>query len=208
MSVFFSPLVGNRYHDVLILGESHYCDKGCSDCGISRAHPECADFTKRVIADYLDPRNEREGWMNTYLKFERSLVGHETIPGESARIWDSIAFYNYLQVAMGGPRQAGTSEQYRQAGTALFEVLEQLRPKLMIAWGKQLWRNLPNTYWTDSDALVVRTRSGYVEHEDVGYYTLPSGHVVHALCVYHPSAGYDWSYWHDVIEAMKEKINI
>ena len=46
------------------------------------------------------------------------------------------------------------------------------------------------------------------EHEDVGYYTLPSGHVVHALCVYHPSAGYDWSYWHDVIEAMKEKINI
>ena len=63
MAVFFSPLVGNRYHDVLILGESHYCDKGCSDCGISRAHPEWADFTKRVIADYLDPRNEREGWM-------------------------------------------------------------------------------------------------------------------------------------------------
>ena len=206
--MFFKPLIGQRYKDILILGESHYCDKGCSDCGICQAHSECANFTRRVIADYLDPRNEREGWMNTYLKFERSLVGHETTPNESARIWDSIAFYNYLQVAMGGPRQAGSTEQYRQAGTALFEVLEQLRPKLMIAWGKQLWRNLPITYWTDSEALVVRTRSGCVEHEDVGYYTLPSGHVVHALCVYHPSAGYDWSYWHDVIEAMKEKINI
>ena len=69
-NIFFQPFVGKDYASggifgkrIMVLGESHYCDKGCSDCGISRAHPECADFTKRVIADYLDPRNEREGWM-------------------------------------------------------------------------------------------------------------------------------------------------
>ena len=40
------------------------------------------------------------------------------------KIWNSVAFFNYLQVAMGGPREAGTSAQYRQAGDALFEVMD------------------------------------------------------------------------------------
>ena len=107
-----------------MLGESHYCGDACADCG-SLGHPECADFTRKVVADYLNPANEREGWMNTYLKFERSLVGHETTPDESQRIWDDIAFYNYL---------------------------------------------------------------------------LQEGGRVRAFCVCHPSAGYDWSYWHKVIK--------
>ena len=119
--IFFHSHIGSAFRHasmfskrILVLGESHYCAEACADCG-SRQHPECAGFTRKVVADYLNPCNEREGWMNTYLKFERSLVGHETTPDESRRIWDNIAFYNYLQVAMGGPRKAGTAEQYQAA---------------------------------------------------------------------------------------------
>lgn len=205
MRPFFQPLIGSNYSKtkLLILGESHYCSKQCRNCGLCSAHPECANFTAKVVEDYLNPNVEREGWMNTYLKFERSLVGHDTNINESRRIWEDIAFYNYLQVPMLNPRQAGTNEQYKQAEDAFFSVLETLRPKLMIVWGKRLWQHLPDTYWTDSDALIVNSSA---EHEEVGYYTLPSGHVVHALGVYHPSSGYEWEYWHEVIEAMKKTI--
>lgn len=177
-----------------MLGESHYCGDACADCG-SQAHPGCAGFTRKVVADYLNPANEREGWMNTYLKFERSLVGHETTPAESRRIWDDIAFYNYLQVAMGGPRKAGTAEQYQAAAEPFFSVLDQLQPDLLIVWGKRLWDNLPSERWQDGEAVNV---DGYSVQN--GYYQLQDGGRVRAFCVYHPSTGYDWAYWHKVIK--------
>lgn len=206
MKTFFSPRVGVNYAKtgLLVLGESHYCNKQCQNCGLCEAHPECANFTTNVVNDYLNPNIEREGWMNTYLKFERSLVGHATNINESCQIWENIAFYNYLQVPMSKPRQAGTKEQYQQSEDAFFSVLETLRPRLMIVWGKRLWHHLPYTYWRDSDPLIINSSNVY---EEVGYYTLPSGHVVHAIGVIHPSAGYAWDEWYNVIENFKKTIN-
>ena len=38
--LFFRPFVGSSYADgglfgkrIMVLGESHYCDEGCADCG-------------------------------------------------------------------------------------------------------------------------------------------------------------------------------
>ena len=87
MSNVFSPRIGKDYargrifgKKILALGESHYCGSGCADCGECGKHPECSDFTTNVVNWCLDSSVEREGWMNTYLKFERSLVGKETTP--------------------------------------------------------------------------------------------------------------------------------
>lgn len=51
-NIFFQPFVGKHYADggmfgkrILILGESHYCDEGCADCGDCRLHRECMGFT-------------------------------------------------------------------------------------------------------------------------------------------------------------------
>lgn len=104
---------------IMILGESHYCDESCADCGDCRLHRECMNFTQQVLGDYLNENKERQNWMRTFLKFERSLVGEETDQTMRLKIWNSVIFFNYLQVAMGGPREAGTGEQYRQAGKAL-----------------------------------------------------------------------------------------
>lgn len=194
----YSPLFGKR---ILVLGESHYCDRGCIDCGAAR-HGDCARFTQKVIADYLNPANEREGWMNTYLKFERSLVGHETENGESRRIWDSVAFYNYLQVAMGGPREAGQQDQYQNAATAFIEALETLRPDLVIVWGMRLWNALPSgEMWCGGTKVVVE---GYEVQN--GFYRLNDGLKVRAFAVYHPSAGYDWAFWHKVIVRFLDEV--
>lgn len=198
---FFSPRIGKDYawggifgKKILAVGESHYCGTGCADCGVCGRHPECADFTKRVVEWCLDPSVEREGWMNTYLKFERSLVGKETTPQDSRKIWDSIAFYNFLQVAMGGAREAGTTQQYRDAAEPFLATLENLQPDVIVVWGVRLWNNLPNVRWTDGDRQNV---DGYDIQN--GYYTLASGKKVKAVCVYHPSTGYAWSLWHKVI---------
>lgn len=58
-------------------------------------------------------------------------------------------------MAMGGPREAGTSEQYRQAGKALFEMMEKYQPEYIIVWGNRLWDKLPGEHWTDGSDIVV-----------------------------------------------------
>ena len=139
-NVFFLPFVGRDYlsggifgRRVMVLGESHYCGERCANCGVPGKAGDCAAFTSGVIERYLDPKAEREPWMNTYLKFERSLVGHETDQAEREKIWQSLLFFNYLQVAMDETRKAGTHEQYQQAQKAFYETLDQYRPESVIA---------------------------------------------------------------------------
>lgn len=186
----FQPFVGKDYASggifhrrVMVLGDSHY-----------GSVPE-ADITRRVLSWYLDPHVEREGWMSTFLKFERSLVGHETDAKERERIWQSVAFYNYLQVLLSGPREAGTAAQYAASSAAFFEVMARLHPSTLIVWGKRLWQCLPEQGWTDG---TPRSVDGYpIDH---GTYTLTDGHKMRCVCVYHPSAGYAWDWWHTVLQ--------
>lgn len=186
----FLPFVGKNYLSggvfgkrVMVLGDSHYG---------SNPTP---NITQDVIRYFLDPSCEREGWMNTYTKFERSMVNKETSMAESATIWNSLLFYNYVQELMSGPREAPTKEQYAASADAFFEVLEKYRPEVIIVWGKRLWENLPNAQWEDGERVLVD------DYEvDNGYYCLNNGHKVRAFCVYHPSASYSWDYWHRVIK--------
>lgn len=111
-NIFFQPFVGKDYANggifgkrIMILGESHYCDESCTDCGDCQLHRECMNFTQQVLGDYLNENKERQNWMRTFLKFERSLVGEETDLAMRLKIWNSVIFFNYLQVAMGGPRE-------------------------------------------------------------------------------------------------------
>ena len=198
---FFNPWIGKHYFNnklfskrIFILGESHYCDKNCIDCGNVYQHQECGCITSDIIGWYLNPDIEREKWMNTYLKFERSLVGKETSNDDSIKIWDSLVFYNFLQVAMSGPRISGTNQEYVDAAKSFLDALEQYCPNVLIVWGLRLWDNLPNKYWEDGGIIKV---DGYSVSN--GYYNLPNGHKVRAFAVYHPSTGYDWNYWYKVI---------
>ncbi len=200
-NIFFQPFVGKDYVNggiwgkrIMVLGESHYCDEGCADCGNCRLHRECMNFTHNVVKDYLGREKEHENWMNTFLKFERSLVGHETDGGESEKIWNSVIFYNYLQVAMGGPREAGTAEQYRLAGKAFFEVIDKYQPEYLIIWGKRLWDNTPNERWQNGEDIII---DGYATA--TGSYAMSNGGTVKTMAVNHPSVGYSWDYWHQVI---------
>lgn len=199
-NIKFNPWVGADYFSgglfgirIMVLGESHYCGELCKGCETD-FKSRCSGFTTNVVRAYLDTANEREGWMSTYLKFERSLVNHETVPAESSGIWNSLLFYNFLQLAMQGPRQAGTAQQYRDAAQPFFEVLDKYQPDLLIVWGKRLWGNLPGERWKDGEEKNVDGRD-----VDNGYYMLSGGKTVRVVCVYHPSVGYSWDYWYKAI---------
>lgn len=203
-NLFFLPFVGYDYSSggifgkrVMVLGESHYCGEKCADCGKVGKAGDCAAFTTNVIKTYLDPDTEREPWMNTYLKFERSLVGHETDSEERQKIWHSLLFFNFLQVAMDETRQAGTSEQYLQAQRAFYEVLDQYLPEYIIVWGKRLWGFLPGDgRWREEKDIVIDG-----QHIATGSYRLGNGARARVMAVYHPSVGYSWDWWHKVIHA-------
>lgn len=202
--VFFQPFVGKDYQRggifgkrIMVLGESHYCEEGCADCGDVERHPECGLFTNGTMRNYLDENYPREDWTKTFLKFERSLVGHETDWAERRKIWQSVLFFNYLQEAMSGPREAGTPPQYDRGSRAFYEVIDKYQPQYIIVWGiQQLWNYLPgDSRWHAEKPIVVDDYS-----VNTGSYTLKSGGEAKVMAVYHPSVGYSWDYWHRVIE--------
>ena len=188
------PWIGQDYptggmfgKKLLILGESHYCAEG--------------DFpsptvTTDVIRDYLQAGDTVPREYQAYKKFERSLTGTETDPAMRNRIWQSMAFFNYLQTPMPKPRVAGRQEDYESAVPALFEVLEAIRPEYLIVWGYRLWEHLPGERWERSDTLVVDGKP----HLN-GCYRLADGTRVKTIAVYHPSTRYAWDYWHKVLRA-------
>lgn len=205
---FFEPWIGNNYQNggifnkkVLVLGESHICgsDECNGKCGFKDFPDGCnPNFTKDTVLKYLDHTIERDNWMRTYLKFERSLVGHETGQEDSEAIWNSIAFYNYLQVAMNESRKAGTSQDYIDAQKPFLEVLEELQPDLVIVWGvTRLFTNMPEEGWEWSEPLSFKDYPDfYIQN---GYYKLKSGLKTRVIPVYHPSVGYDWSWWYNEV---------
>ena len=189
--VKFLPWVGKNYNDglngrrILVLGESHYCDES----------EATADITNRVMEKYLTKPNGHEAWMNTFKKFERALVGFETTPEDSEKIWNSVSFYNFIQRPIGDTRIAGTKEDYLKGEKPFFKVLNELQPGYIVVWGSRLYENMPYTNWTERETVLVDGGTHIT-----GTYRLKNSHDVNVISTYHPSAAFDWHYWHKVLE--------
>ena len=201
--VFFEPWIGKDYNTggifskkILVLGESHYCgSESCNQCGLKYGET-CEDLNPTVVIEtYLS--GHKAEWTRTITKFERSLVNKETNLNDSKDIWNSVAFFNFLQVAMKEPRQKGTAEDYEEGRIAFLEVVENLQPDLIIVWGStRLYDNLPETGWLSGDNLEFdgkRIRNGY--------YQLMNGCKSRLIAVNHPSTGYSPQWWYKVISS-------
>lgn len=194
--LFFKPWIGAEYASggifgkrILVLGESHYTD----------GEPD-PNITNDVLNEYLSYETTVPPYLQSFNKFERSLVGTTTDGAARRQIWNSVVFYNYLQVPMSGPRQAGNEADYANAAEAFFEVLEQYRPEYIIVWGYRLWDAMPTDRWEWGEELTldgapVRT----------GCYLLADGTRVKAVPVKHPSAGYSWNKWYKFINQFLNK---
>jgi len=194
--ILFRPWVGAFYRGgiqgkkVLVLGESHYC---------ANASDAYADMTIDIIKDLMAPSSEFEEYKNTYTKFAEAISGRKlswNSFSELERIWNSIAFYNFVQEPISGARVSPTTAQFRDSDEAFFQVLENLRPDVVIAWGTRLYNNLPQKGTQGPD---TPTPDG--NGVETWTYTISGGHVVKVLPITHPSAGFSPEYWNSVIEA-------
>lgn len=199
-NVFFKPWVGKNYgaggmfhKKILVIGESHYC-AGCPKCGGKPIDGECSSMTQNVLQSIVDGKTTR--WSGTFHKFEKSLINPDASPKTSSEIWQSLAFYNYLQVAVSKAREAGEWYDYEKSEAAFFEVLNKLQPDVIIVWGvTRMWDNMPSRKWKDGEEINV---DGYSVKN--GWYILENGHRIRAIWTYHPSTGYSPDWWNNVIK--------
>ena len=208
-NVFFQPYVGEDYHTgysgkkLMILGESHHCNKienTTTSCGKAEEClqlPECRNDTNNVINIFLDYKQgvgKGARWMRTYTRFTNVFLGGQASKEELLDFWGSIMFYNYVQAAMEGPRISPTEQDFEQSQTAFFEVLEEYKPDLIIVWGARLEKNLPQKNKSLSDFEIFDT-SGHRFH----YYEI-GGKKIPAYTVYHPSCRYFTYQYHKYLQ--------
>lgn len=185
-NIHFEPWVGKDYWNggcfgkrILILGESHHGkDQGSS-------------MTRDIIKDQAFSNYT----MAAYTSFERALGGDYTDSDDRERIWESVAFYNYVQECLPKARKSPTSEQFSDSEDAFFEVLDYLKPDVVLVWGSRLWENLPYTNYVSYDDAEYGNYS-----YRCGSYTTDNGTVVTCYELQHPSSGFSWSWWHGFLE--------
>ncbi|MBI4882203.1 MAG: hypothetical protein HY812_21455 [Planctomycetes bacterium] len=135
----FKPYVGPKYGRsnpyggrLLVLGESHYV----GESGVRRA-----SLTELVVQEYLAGE-----YASRFLTMVGQLIhGSRDICDEDKKaVWQSIAFYNYIQSSVGRrPRMRPRAKQWDAAQTPFLAVLRVLRPAGIVVLGDELWTKLP-----------------------------------------------------------------
>lgn len=128
--VVFHPWVGDNYGNaskkVLLLGDSHYDEIEPYD-----------DYTSDIIRK----------WCFELKKPGRFLTGIIwTLFGNCDNLEDKysyVAFCNYVQKMMPGPRVSPKDEDYISAQKPFVEVLEKLSPDLVVSFGDNMTWHFP-----------------------------------------------------------------
>ncbi|XAW88546.1 hypothetical protein ABDK09_15740 [Vibrio sp. CDRSL-10 TSBA] len=125
------------------------------------------------------------------------IAGSKNSDQSRVDLWNSVVFYNYLQVAAGEDARQTQYYDYTESKhkAALLEVIEELQPEFIISWGNKAWDAVPADF-------------GY------GKYHLSSTHE-HCCCIYpfkdreikligttHPSTAYRSSYWSNIFHEL------
>jgi len=134
----FEPYVGERYNNsgygirLLVVGESHYDDD--SSAG--------SDFTSYVVE-----QNAFEAGTSFFTKLTKLLKGSDAALTDEDRVeaWKHVAFYNYVQEIVGdAARISPTKEMWRAAREPFEEVVNRLRPDVILVLGVNLWNQMYN----------------------------------------------------------------
>ena len=129
---YFKPWVGENYKSskpkILVLGESHYGNG-----------QELQTFTEEVIRGCAIGGG---GKTRLFTIVAKILSGKSYVwmsPDDKQVFWQNVAFYNYIQVIVGGePRIRPTKEMWERSQQALKHVLTDLAPDIVIVLGRQL----------------------------------------------------------------------
>jgi hypothetical protein len=183
------PFVGTNYattglwnRKVMILGESSY------DAKATHNGYDAANQTIHVGNDAIGYTEGRCYWNRSrfYTRIAR-IFDHDPMSFEARkRFWNSVVYYNYLQVVLSKPRQQPPAGAWLEAQSAFRETLEEHRPDVVFAFSKRMWPHLPK----DSDTnfpndVGTECRTGQLQ--------ISGGHQVKYIGFHHPTAfGFRW----------------
>lgn len=199
-NVFFLPWVGCNYENggifkkrILVVGDSHYCSD-CTECGVlnpkaKASEFECRNLTKDCIEGYLDDSVSFQKWMGTFRRFERALSGNlSSTRSESKEIWQSLAFYNFVQAAnKDKPREPYSQEAYEKSLSCFWKVFEELNPEAVIVWGNRVWNQLPPENWDYTKPID--------SYSEVGTYKINGKEIPFILSCHPSSSLFSYDKW-------------
>ena len=203
----FQPWVGKDYEaglfngkKVLILGESHYCEKERGEtgrCNLCCAQDLMTDDCFNQTVQVIDEIKNQDWRSRTFSNFERTIFGK--VPSQDERIffWDRVVFYNYLQFSQSGPTRPleQSINDFKVSELAFKELLEMYMPDYIIAWGIRLYKISPD--WDGEQSTIEVEENGSA---NVWTYTINDKRIP-ALFIHHPShRAYSWPFWHPFVK--------
>lgn len=199
--VNFFPHVGKNYFQskkrILILGESHYGSK------------ERDDSYRYMTIDtidwcYLKWKSEGKPLVRWNRCYENTAkVISPIADAESYKIYSDVAFFNFFQKVIGEGNHAAkqflTPELIQESRLALKEVLDVLKPDLVIVCGtgKLQWNWLPparKNIWTVPGKLTLFTIDEYP--------------AIPFWCIRHPSAFFSVTRYRERFALVKDYLQL
>jgi hypothetical protein len=130
---FFEPYIGSDYekglpggHKLLIIGESHYNEPGCEDCG--------EQATREIVARYL---------AGTSIRFFDDVAsaasGHRLALARHV-FWRSVAFANFVQRPMATASHRPTDDDWAASIAPFWQTVGELKPDLVFMF-TSAWSN-------------------------------------------------------------------
>lgn len=165
--IIFNPYVGKEYKNIefkiLVLGESHYLDDSEKFKSFENNKGSYKNFTMNIVNDFLSYKKGEQPhkkWMNTFTKFGNTLKNSNLNSVQTSKLWNELAFYNYVQVPMPAPRVEPKISDFSKSYNAFNIVLETLKPDVVLFWGFRFWNNFPkdencDKMYFDSDRIDI-----------------------------------------------------
>ncbi len=131
--LYFEPFVGCRYRaapiQLWLLAESHY-EPDVND--------HTPDYTKRTVDLWAYQKRSR-----FFTSLACTITGEPAWKVDRPRVFDQIAYSNFVQSFLNGPRLAPTEQQWHSGKLAFAEQLQDLRPTHVLVCGRRLWDHIP-----------------------------------------------------------------
>jgi hypothetical protein len=193
--VKFLPWVGENYQNglnglrTLVLGESHY---------ESSNNPDISNSPRETI---LCIEEQASGdWAKAFwTKTASALIGRRPTLEDKKLFWHSVAFYNYVQYSAGfGPRVRPPPESWEKSKLPFEEVLNELKPELIVALGYRLMAMLPDLNGHEGPTIdsAPQPRTWLYPH--------PLGRAL-VFNIRHPSSAFSPPSWYPLVLVAQDK---
>lgn len=191
---FYLPWVGKnttgsegvRWH---VMGESHYLSEGPD------AYTNSPQLTRQIVADW----GLAETHSSAFFTRVAAVIAHcDPSRVDRAAAWQSIAYSNFIQEPMSGPRIAPTPQQSADACRLFCSQLASTRPEVLVVLGNRLWQQLPTDMGCSVPTFQFAPEPDWLPIEDAWIYPYHVEGVLVctvAVKIVHPSAGHGRWNW-------------